>query len=62
MRLAASSLALGWALLTAGIAALTTPWAWALSAGLVLIALGMVAVVAEVRDLQATPPVTGGAK
>lgn len=61
MRWAWVSLALGWALLTAGLAALTTPWTWALSGGVVLLAVGMVAVVAEVRDRQAEPS-TGGAK
>ncbi|HPA79352.1 MAG TPA: hypothetical protein PLS95_00940 [Thermoanaerobaculales bacterium] len=38
MRLAASLALLGWASLTAGIAALTTPWAWAISAGVALLA------------------------
>ena len=59
-----AALIVGWALLTAGVAALTTPWAWALSAGLLLAAYGSVGLLAAVRERQETmaqePPKPAG--
>lgn len=62
-----AALLAGWALLTAGVAALTTPWAWALSAGLLLASYGAVGMLAAVRERQETmaqepPPAAGGAR
>lgn len=39
MRVVIATAATGWALLTAGVAALTSPWAWALSGGIALLAV-----------------------
>lgn len=48
------SLLAGWALITAFAAALTTPWVWALGAGIPLVAYGAVGLVAAVRVRQDT--------